>query len=148
MSSTNENATWPIRVEATLNNAPSMAAAYEKLASPTTWKEWRSESNQTRTSDAEPLEAGSGFVFKIGCFNVTVTVNEANSKTYHFASSGQAMCGLVKANFAFDLTANDDGKVHVVVTEDQVGTIKPPTTDAVKANTLMLKELDEYFKNH
>ena len=117
---------WTVTVTEPLPACPSVAAAWERIATQSTWGAWRSESKM-RGKDVttsvvppatEPLRAGDAYVVRVGRFlriRCRVLESSADSTGEHgemvFDASGLALAGLVRARFRFTIFRGDDGVV-------------------------------------
>ena len=119
---------WTVTVTEPLPDCPSVEACWEKLASQTTWGEWRSASKM-RGSDVttslvppatEPLTVGEEYVVRVGRFmRIRCRVLESTAGgsvdgtdgEAVFDAMGVALGGLVKARFRFTVFRGEDGIV-------------------------------------
>jgi len=117
---------WTVTVTEPLPDCPSVAAAWERIATQSTWGAWRSASRM-RGRDVvttvvppatEPLRNGDGYVVKVGRFlTIRCRVLESSSDAAGdhnervFDATGVALGGLVRARFRFTVFRGDDGVV-------------------------------------
>ena len=119
---------WTVWVVESLPDCPSVEACWEKLATQTTWGEWRSAS-KLRGEDivttlvppaTEPLKAGDEYVVSVGRFmRIRCRVLESSSPDTTaadggvavFDASGVALGGIIKARFRFTVFRGEDGVV-------------------------------------
>lgn len=119
---------WTVTVTEPLPDCPSVAAAWERLATQTRWQEWRSESKlrgsgvttEVVPPAAEPLEMGDEYVVRVGrLMKIRCRVVESSSPTSSggddeemvFDATGVALGGVVKARFRFTVFRAEDGIV-------------------------------------
>jgi hypothetical protein len=117
---------WTVTVTEPLPDCPSVQAAWERLATQSTWGTWRSESRMrgwdvvtTVVPPAtEPLRNGDGYVVKVGRFltiRCRVLESPGDATEEHgervFDATGVALGGLVRARFRFTVFRGDDGVV-------------------------------------
>jgi hypothetical protein len=145
-----------ISVSAAIPNFPNAAAVYEKLASPSKWKEWRSKKHSIKllggTETKEPLEKDAEFIFGMGIMRCTLKVLDCSGSSttdgalllFH-ECGGSFWFGLGKAHMRTEIATDNDGVVTVTVTETQSGMIKPPEKEMREANETMLKDLNISF---
>jgi hypothetical protein len=140
-----ETSGWVITVKEKLPDAPSPEAVFVKLASPTTWKDWRSESNQASLAEGvtEPIPTGGNYSLKIGFLWVNVDVTSCSNMC--FETKGSAFFGLVQATGKFSVK-KEGADIVVELEERQTGWIKPPKDGAIRANKLMIEELNKSFQ--
>jgi hypothetical protein len=117
---------WTVTVTEPLPDCPSVAAAWERIATQSTWGTWRSESKM-RGADVttvvvppakEPLRAGDAYVVKVGRFltiRCRVLASSVDATGQHdeavFDAAGVALGGLVRARFRFTVFRGDEGGV-------------------------------------
>lgn len=123
-----DNIDWTVTVTEPLPNCPSIAAAWERIATQTKWGEWRSESKM-RGKDVtttvippamEPLKMGDEYFVRVGSFmKIRCRVIESSSPDTAagrddeivFDAIGVAMGGLVNARFRFTVFMGRDDVV-------------------------------------
>ena len=123
-----DNIDWTVTVTESLPNCPSIAAAWERIATQTKWGEWRSESKM-RGKDitttivppaTEPLKIGDEYIVRVGSFmKIHCRVIESSSpetvasrdNEMVFDAMGVAMGGLVNARFRFTVFRGGDDVV-------------------------------------
>ena len=125
-SATPPEVDWTVTVTEPLPDCPSVAAAWERIATQSTWGTWRSESKMrgpdVTTAVAppatEPLRAGDAYVVKVGRFltircRVLASSVDATGQRDEavFDAAGVALGGLVRARFRFTVFRGDDGVV-------------------------------------
>lgn len=118
---------WTVTVTEPLPDCPSVEVCWEKLATQTTWGEWRSASKM-RGKDVvtslvppamEPLAKGDEYVVRVGRFmRIRCRVLESSGgdptaagEAAVFDAMGVALGGLVKARFRFTVFRGEDGVV-------------------------------------
>jgi hypothetical protein len=116
---------WTVNVTEPLPDCPSVEACWEKLATQSTWGEWRSASKM-RGKDivttivppaTEPLKTGDEYVVRVGRFmEIRCRVLESCSPGTTtaeavFDATGVALGGIVKARFRFTVFKGEDGVV-------------------------------------
>ena len=117
---------WTVTVTEPLPDCPSVAAGWEKIATQTTWGEWRSESTM-RGKDVttsvvppatEPLQTGDEYVVKVShVLRIRCRVLESSGAPMGedgamvFDAMGVALAGVVRARFRFTVFRGDDGVV-------------------------------------
>jgi hypothetical protein len=111
-----------------LPDCPSVEACREKLATQTTWGEWRSASKMRGTDivttlvppATEPLKVGDEYVVRVGRFmtircrvleSSSLDTTAADGGEAVFDATGVALGGIVKARFRFTVFRGDDGIV-------------------------------------
>ena len=117
---------WTITVTEPLPDCPSVAAAWERIATQSKWGAWRSESKMRGRNvvttvvppATEPLKAGDAYVVKVGRFltircRVLESLGDATEEHGErvFDATGVALGGLVRARFRFTVFRGDDGVV-------------------------------------
>jgi hypothetical protein len=119
---------WTVTVTEPLPDCPSVEAGWERIATQTTWGEWRSASkirgdDVTTTIVApavEPLKAGDEYVVHVGRFmKIRCRVVESSSPgtatgsggEMVFDATGRALGGIVDARFRFTVFRGEDGVV-------------------------------------
>ncbi len=117
---------WTVTVTEPLPDCPSVAAAWERIATQTTWGTWRSESKMRGPDVAtvvvppatEPLRAGDAYVVKVSRFltircRVLASSGDATDEREEmvFDAAGVALGGLVRARFRFTVFRSEDGVV-------------------------------------
>jgi hypothetical protein len=119
---------WTVTVTEPLPDCPSVVACWEKLATQTTWGEWRSAS-KLRGKDivttlvppaTEPLKVGDEYVVRVGRFmTIRCRVLEssapgtttADGGEAVFDATGVALGGIVKVRFRFTVFRGEDDVV-------------------------------------
>lgn len=122
---------WTITVTEPLPDCPSVRAGWERIATQTTWGEWRSESrmrgeNVTTTvvpPSIEPLETGAEYVVRVGrLLKIRCRVLESpypsgvgdgagEDGEMVFSAKGVALAGIVNARFRFTVFRAEDGTI-------------------------------------
>ena len=117
---------WTVTVTEPLPDCPSVAAAWERIATQSTWGTWRSESKMRGPGvttavvppATEPLQAGDAYVVNVGRFltiRCRVLESRGDATGEHeemvFDATGVALGGLVRARFRFTVFRGDDGVV-------------------------------------
>ena len=120
-------ADWSVTVTQPLPDCPSVESGWERIASQTSWSEWRSESKM-RSKDVstsvvppatEPLLTGDEYVVKIRRFmRIRCRVLESPSSGIAtaddemvFDATGVTLGGIVKARFRFTIFRGEDGTI-------------------------------------
>lgn len=118
---------WTVTVIEPLPNCPSVEAGWERIATQTRWREWRSESKMRGKEVAttivppatEPLKTGDEYVVKVGRFmEIRCRVLESSSLgtasgEMVFDAMGVTLGGIVNARFRFTVFRGKDGVVMV-----------------------------------
>jgi len=117
---------WTITVTEPLPDCPSVAAAWERIATQTTWGTWRSESKMRGPEvttvvvppATEPLLTGDAYVVKVNrfltirCRVLASSCDAADEREEMvFDAVGVALGGLVRARFRFTVFRGADGSV-------------------------------------
>lgn len=144
-----------IVVTGQIPNAPSAKAVMDKILSPSTWKEWRTQEGiSAKLKDSkteEPLTEGDKFIFGIAGMSFTVDVKQVTMTTEKVlvAETGSAFwCGILDASIRFEVwTEYVNGKevVKAKFMENQAGWIMPPANEMIAANELFIKDLNNSF---
>lgn len=128
---------WTVTVTEPLPACPSVAAAWERIATQSTWGEWRTQSemrgkNVTTTivpPATEPLQAGDEYIVKVGAvLRIRCRVLESSGAptgeggAMVFDALGVALGGIVRARFRFTIFRGDDG-VIVARAQEQITTL-------------------------
>jgi hypothetical protein len=119
---------WMVTVTAPLPDCPSVEAGWKRIATQSTWGEWRSESKMRGSNvittvvppATEPLQAGDEYVVKVGRWmRIRCRVLESSSpdapRGEHgemvFDATGTALGGLVRARFRFTVFRSASGTI-------------------------------------
>lgn len=119
---------WNVTVTEPLPDCPSVQAGWERIATQTSWGEWRSASKMrgkgvvtTVVAPAtEPLRTGDEYLVRVGRFmTIRCHVLESSSpdlalsegQEMVFDATGMALGGMVKARFRFTFFTGRDGLV-------------------------------------
>ena len=101
---------WTVEVEVPLPHCQSAQAAFEKLASPTKMKEWRSSKfakikSKLGEGVSEPVKTDDVWYFYPFIFTFVNHALEANvsDDSCVVDATGKGMCGLVDARLRFDV---------------------------------------------
>jgi hypothetical protein len=155
---------WTVTVSEPLPNCPSIKAAWERIATQTSWGEWRSESKM-RGKDVitmlippatEPLKTGGEYIVRVGKFmKIHCCVVESSSPgtttgeegEMIFDGTGVAMGGIVNARFRFTLFRGEDGVVMARAQEKIMSLpfLVPPKETLESEHRHTFKDLNESF---
>lgn len=117
---------WTVTVTEPLPDCPSVSAAWERLATQTTWGEWRTASamrgaNVTTTvvpPATEPLRTGDAYIVKVGrVLRIRCRVLESSEAPSSedgamvFDAAGVALGGIVRARFRFTVFPCENGPI-------------------------------------
>ena len=117
---------WTVTVTEPLPDCPSVEAGWERIATQTTWGEWRSASKMRGMNVAtsvvppatEPLQTGDQYIVKVGRFmrihcRVVESLGAARGEDGEmvFDATGVALGGVVRARFRFTIFRGGDGMV-------------------------------------
>ena len=146
---------WTVEVDVPLPHCPSAQAAYEKLASPTKWKEWRSSEFvkikcQAGKGVSEPVKTNDEWFFYPFIFTFTnkAIEAEATDDTAVMDAVGRGLFGLMHARLRFDVYKNDKGEWMGKAREKHMrGRWMFPKDDVIRGeHRTMFQELDKLFE--
>lgn len=157
-----EDAAWTVTVTETLPDCPRVAAAWERLATQSTWGEWRTTSamrgpNVTTTvapPAVEPLRTGDAYVVKVGALlRIRCRVVESpgapddEDGAMVFDATGVALGGIVRARFRFTVFEGHDGVVTVRA-QERITTLPflaPRASTLANEHRHTLRDLNQSF---
>ena len=157
---------WTVTVTQQLPDCPSVEACWEKLATQTTWSEWRSPS-KLRGEDivttvvppaTEPLKVGDEYIVRIARFmRLRCRVLESSSPDTTAADAGEAVFdatgvalgGIVKARFRFTLFLGEDGVVMARAQERfmSLSWLAPSRETLEEEHRHTFRDLNESFRS-
>ena len=155
---------WRVTVTEPLPDCPSVQAGWARIATQSTWGEWRSESKM-RGRDVvttvvppatEPLRAGDEYVVRIGRW-MTIRCRVLESSSPDVAASengemvfdarGTAMAGMVRARFRFTIFRSESGMVMARAQETiaSLPFFRPSTDLLEREHRHTFRDLNESF---
>jgi hypothetical protein len=116
---------WTVTVTEPLPDCPSVEAGWRRIATQTTWGQWRTDSAMRKDVTTsvvppatEPLQAGDQYVVAVGRFlRIRCRVVESSATPTNadgemvFEATGVALAGVVRAHFRFTIFRGEDGLV-------------------------------------
>ncbi len=154
---------WTVTVTEPLPDCPSVAAGWRRIATQTTWGEWRSASSM-RGKDVttslvppatEPLQAGDEYVVKVGrALRIRCRVLESSGRATGedvemvFDATGVALGGVVRARFRFTVFRGGDGTV-MARAQERITTLPflaPPKETLEREHRHTFRDLNASFR--
>jgi hypothetical protein len=155
---------WMVTVTAPLPDCPSVEAGWKRIATQSTWGEWRSESKMRGSNvittvvppATEPLQAGDEYVVKVGRWmRIRCRVLESSSpdapRGEHgemvFDATGTALGGLVRARFRFTVFRSASGTIMARAQEKIISLpfLGPPKETLEREHQHTFRDLNKSF---